>query len=286
MDWKKLLCPRWYLIVLFVFISAVGLWFSFTHGMENSVLAYILYPFSFYSLVVCVIGLWDFWKKYFWPFLDRIPFFHNMVYDVKIRTMFFTRFSVVFNTLYGLLQVFYGLCYHTLWFITLGVYYILLIMIRMGLLRKVQTHEIGNNLKFEYKKYLHTGVMLLFMNLIVTGIVTLMFQEGRTFEYPGVLIYAIAAYAFYSLGLAIYGMISYKKYNSPVLSATRSVNFAGAMISILSLEIALLHQFGTNDPALFADHMVGITGFCMAIILTVMGVYMIAKGKKQLELLK
>lgn len=287
MDWKnylkKILFPKWYMIVLFIIIAVVGLVYCFTHSLEASFIAYLLYPFSFYTLVVAILGTRGFWKKYLWPFLNQVPFFHKLFYDVKYRTLFFTRVSIIINILYGLLQIVYGAYYQTLWFITLGVYYILLIIMRMGLLRNVHHHQIGSNLSTEYKKYLQTGILLLFMNLIVIGIVTMVFQEGRVFSYPGVLIYAMAAYAFYSLGLAIYGMITYKKYNSPLLSATRAVNFAGALISILSLEIALLHQFGANDPAMFAEHMVGITGMGIAILVTIIGVYMIVKGKKQIE---
>lgn len=226
------------------------------------------------------------WKNYLKKilFLNQVPFFHKLFYDVKYRTLFFTRFSVIMNVLYGLLQIGYGAYYLALWYVTLGVYYILLIVMRTGLLRNVQAQQIGINLKSEYKKYLQTGILLLFMNLIVIGIVTMMFQEGRVFSYPGVLIYAMAAYAFYSLGLAVYGMVTYKKYNSPLLSATRAVNFAGALISILSLEIALLNQFGTNDPALFAERMVGITGLGITILVTIIGVHMIVKGKKGVSL--
>lgn len=287
MDWKnylkKILFPKWYVIVVFIILSVLGLIYCFSHSIEDTLFAYILYPFSFYTLVIAILGSRNIWIQHLWPILNQISFFHKMFYDVKYRTLFFTRFSVIINILYGLLQIVYGVYYQTLWFVTLGVYYILLIIMRMGLLRNVNHHQIGSNLSSEYKKYLQTGILLLFMNLIVTGIVTMMFQEGRVFSYPGVLIYAMAAYAFYSLGLAIYGMITYKKYNSPLLSATRAVNFAGALISILSLEIALLHQFGTNDPALFAERMVGITGMGIAILVTILGVYMIIKGKKQIE---
>ncbi len=290
MDWKnyfkKFLFPKWYVVAAFIILSVIGLIYCFSHSIEDTLFAYILYPFSFYTLVIAILGTRNVWTMHLWPFLNQISFFHRLVYDVKFRTMVFARFSVVVNILYGLLQIGYGAYYKTFWFVTLGVYYILLIIMRIGLIRNAKAENVGMDLKTEYKKYRTTGILLLFINLIVTGIVTMMFQDGRVFEYPGVLIYAMAAYAFYSLGLAIYGMITYKKYNSPLLSATRAVNFAGALISILSLEIALLHQFGANDPALFAEHIVGITGMGITILVTILGVYMIVKGKKQIEDMK
>lgn len=175
MDWKnylkKILFPKWYVIVVFIILLVVGLIFCFSYSMEDTLFAYLLYPFSFYALVIAILGSRNIWKQHLWPFLNQVPFFHRLFYDVKYRTLFFTRFSVIMNVLYGLLQIGYGAYYRTLWFVTLGVYYILLIVMRTGLLRNVQAQQIGISLKSEYKRYLQTGILLLFMNLIVSCVI-------------------------------------------------------------------------------------------------------------------
>jgi len=54
-DWKKigkkLLFPPIWLMVILVIISAVALAFVFVKGMEQSILAYIVYVLAFYTLM-------------------------------------------------------------------------------------------------------------------------------------------------------------------------------------------------------------------------------------------
>ena len=62
MDWKKvgkkLLFPPIWLIIILVVISAGALVYVFVKGLENSVLAYIVYSISFYALVVLGALCW------------------------------------------------------------------------------------------------------------------------------------------------------------------------------------------------------------------------------------
>ena len=87
MDWKnylkKILFPKWYVIVVFIVLSVLGLIYCFSHSIEDTLFAYILYPFSFYTLVIAILGTRNVWTKHLWPFLNRISFFHRLVYDVK-----------------------------------------------------------------------------------------------------------------------------------------------------------------------------------------------------------
>ena len=280
---EKILYPKWYLVLTFVVVATLGLVWCFSKGLDETALAYFLYAFSFYSLVVACLGLVKLWKKCIWPFIDSVPFFHRMIFDVKYRALFFTKFSLTVNILYGLLQIGMGIYYKSLWFGTLGFYYLLLLNVRGALVRGIKPETVGKDLNTEYKKYRSCGFFLLFMNIIISGIIIMIFDDGQTFEYPGTLIYAMAAYAFYAVGLAIYGMISYRKYKSPLLSATRAVNLACGLLSMLSLETAMLHQFGSADGARFFAVMIGISGFGFTIAYTIIGIYMIVNATRNLK---
>ncbi|MCR4675139.1 MAG: hypothetical protein K5675_09015 [Lachnospiraceae bacterium] len=254
--------------------------------MPNNFFANVFYGFSFYTLVTTCVNGKAIWMYHILPLIEHIPFLHRLATDVKFRTVIFTRIALLINILYGVFQIVMGIESKTFWFVTLGAYYIMLIVARSTLLRGANPETFGKDLKEEYKKYVGTGIFLILMNLIVTGIVTVMFEENRTFEYPGYLIYAMALYAFYTLVLAIYGMVTFKRYNSPVLSATRCVNFACGMIAILSLEIALIHRFNEGNAVHFANRMAAGTGFFMAVVMSIIGVRMIYRGTKKLQTLK
>ena len=280
---ERILYPKWYLVLTFVVVSTAGLMWCFTKGLSTTIFAYVLYAFSFYSLVVACLGIVKLWKKCIWPFIDSVPFFHRMIFDVKYRTLFFTKFSLTVNILYGLLQIVMGIYYKSLWFGTLGLYYLLLLNVRGELIRGIKPETVGKDLNTEYKKYRSCGLFLLFMNIVISGIIIMIFDDGQTFEYPGTLIYAMAAYAFYAVGAAIYGMISYRKYKSPILSATRAVNLACGLLSMLSLETAMLHQFGSADDKNFSDVMIGISGLAFTIAYTIIGIYMIVNATRNLK---
>ena len=57
MDWKKLLFPPVWLTVILVIVSALALTYVFVNGLEQSVLAYMVYILAFYSLVAASVFL-------------------------------------------------------------------------------------------------------------------------------------------------------------------------------------------------------------------------------------
>ena len=117
------------------------------------------------------------------------------------------------------------------------------------------------------------------------SVVILVISQNRGFHYGGYLIYIMAMYAFYVTIMAVVNLVRYRKYRSPVISASRAVNLAAALVSMLSLETAMLTQFdtGSNMPY-FRQIMVGTTGGAVCFIVVVMGIYMSVHAAKQLKI--
>lgn len=101
-------------------------------------------------------------------------------------------------------------------------------------------------------------------------------HKNETLYYPGSLIYVVALYDFYLIITAIINVFKYHNHKSPMLIASKCINLTVAMISMISLEAAMIYQFGDNDIA-FKNMMIGITGFAVAIINSLMAVYLIIK---------
>ncbi len=144
------------------------------------------------------------------------------------------------NLLYIVMKLVSGILYRSTWFIALAVYYILLAVMRFLLVRRLNVQDEVS----ELRRYRLCGVMLLFMNQALADIVIFMVHQNQGFDYPGLLIYAMAAYAFYAVILAIVNVVKTRRHNSPILSAAKAINLVAAMVSILSLETAMLAQFG------------------------------------------
>ena len=98
---------------------------------------------------------------------------------------------------------------------------------------------------------------------------------------------AMAAYTFTTLTTAIINVVKYRKYNSPVFSASKAISFAAALVSMLTLESTMLTTF--SDATMTEETqkmMLGATGGVISIIIVVMAIYMIVTGTKKLKSLR
>ena len=77
-------------------------------------------------------------------------------------------------------------------------------------------------------------------------------------------------------------VIKYRKDYSPLLASSKCINLTVAMISMISLEVAMVSQFRTNDSE-FKMITTGIMGFVVCIINTSMSIYMIIRANKKLK---
>lgn len=176
-----------------------------------------------------------------------------------------------------------GISYSSVWFISLAGYYVLLAIMRFMLLRSGKKKTSITPMESEYQRYRICGLILLLMNQALAVIVIIMVKQNRGFNYPGLMIYFMAAYSFYMVILAIVNIIRYKKHGSPILSAAKVISLVAALVSILSLETAMIDRFGGADDYSYRRLMTGITGGGVCIIVIVVAIIMIAKSTVELK---
>lgn len=121
------------------------------------------------------------------------------------------------------------------------------------------------------------------MNFILSGIIILIIKHNHAFEYPGYLIYLIAFYDFYLIINAFIKVFKLLKNNSPLFIASKCINLTVAMISMISLETAMLTQFGNNDDLYFNTIIITCTGFGVCLINSIMSVIMIRYSNKNIK---
>ena len=158
---------------------------------------------------------------------------------------------------------------------------------RFFLVRYTRRHAAGEKMIREYKRYRACGWVFLVMNLALAVIVFFMVYWGRTFEHHEVTTIAIAAYTFTTLTVAIVNVIRYRKYNSPVYSASKVVSLASACVSMLTLESTMLTTFGGDTMDAVSQRMLlGISGGVIVVFITVLAIYMICHGSKNIKQLE
>ncbi|MDE6728865.1 MAG: hypothetical protein K2J80_13160, partial [Oscillospiraceae bacterium] len=223
---------------------------------------YISYIASAYALTITITAiprLRVFWRKakndiQKHPVVEKVrstKLGGKILDDVRFRTELSLYWGLLINFLYIGMKLFSGIHYRSLWFVALAGYYILLAVMRFILLHRGKKRTEKLSKESEIKRYRMCGITLLIMNFALVGIVIFMVYQNKGFDYPGLLIYAMAAYSFYSIIIAVVNLVKFRKHGSPLLSAAKVINLVAAMVSILSLETAMLAQFGGDDDPLF-----------------------------------
>ena len=93
----------------------------------------------------------------------------------------------------------------------------------------------------------------------------------------------MAVYAFYKIIAAGRDIVRFRHTNSPVISAAKAVNLAAALASMLSLETAMLSQFGGGSGEGFRAAMTGATGAVVCAIILGIAVFMICRATKMIQ---
>ncbi|MGM9614221.1 MAG: hypothetical protein ACI3W7_01660 [Oscillospiraceae bacterium] len=282
----KFLFPGAAVVLLSVPVAAALLVYVFLYEQEYSPISYAAYAISAYSLSIACAYIIKMPKSGFRAALHKHPYIHRYLTDIPFRAHVSLYTSLGINLLFAAMKLYYGLRCRSVWFGTLAVYYILLAVMRFLLLRHVNRNSIGQNLTEEWKHYRWCGVILLLMNTALLGVVILILTEKQGYSYEGYLIYVVAMYAFYSIISAARDVIKYRKYSSPVLSAAKAIKLATALVSMLSLETAMLAQFGEADGERFRLIMTGLTGCAVCLLVLAMAVIMLCRAAGQLKSLQ
>ena len=290
MDWKKLgkalLFPHIAVMIILVPVATVLLVGSMVFVGTKSVVAIISYVLASYTLMVWCFKM-PYLIKYFKTFMRENRYAKRWKEDARLRISVSLYGSLAWNTLYGIFQLWLGFYHHTFWFYSLGAYYICLAFMRFFLVRHTRKYALGEKMKTELIKYRACGIVLLLMNLALTFIIFFMIYWSRTFEHHMITAIAMAAYTFTALATAIIDVIKYRKYNSPVCSATKIIGLAAALVSMLTLESTMLTTFGRETMTATAQKwMLGATGGVISVMIVATAIYMIAVGTKKLKELK
>ena len=286
---NKLLYPPTWLIVLLVPVCTVALILTFVWKQEMHPLAYVTYVLSFYTLSVVVIRCIRSAPRRYITVKKAIysnPVGERLMTDKPFRTSVNLYSSLVINMLYVALNIVLGVLYHTAWFYVLAFYYTILAVMRFLLVRFVRQIGIGKNYLKELRNSRLCGGILLTVNLALSGAVLMILYQNKGYEYNGILIYVMAMYTFYITTIAIINLFKYKKLGSPVMSMSKVINMAAALVSMLALETAMLSQFGSDMSTVERRIMVAATGAGVSIIVVAMSIYSIVKCTKEINKIK
>jgi len=101
----------------------------------------------------------------------------------------------------------------------------------------------------------------------------------KTVEYGKYMALAIATVTFTEIGMNIYGVIKYRKGNSPLMHILKTISLATSLISLVLTQSAILSfadKYYNNSPS-------GILGAIMGAVAVLLGVYLLFRIKHTSE---
>ncbi len=174
----------------------------------------------------------------------------------------------------------------SIWYIALALYYgILLAMRSVVLYSRRKTIRLQEGVKERQRQdvtaYLATGALLVPLILFFFAVLAIMVAQDRYTRYEGITIYVAALYSFIKISLAAYNLVKANKQDDYAVRSLRSINIADALVSIVSLQAAMLNTFRGSgiDPPIFN----AVTGVAAGAVILALGIYMIVNGVKKLK---
>ncbi len=241
-----------------------------------------------YTVAVVVNGIVKFRRKVR-KVAGRYEFTRNLFESYEFRTVAFATYTFLCNVGYTVFLILMALLYHSVWYGTIGIYYLLLCVVRGGVLlqnrkdekrykedfHKLQTAKVGT--------YRYCGVMMLVLALSLALSVVELVVDSSGFRHPVWLIYVFGGVAVYKVILAVVHLVHSTKRDDLVIRSVRYINMAVTLMSVLCLQTSIVAAFPIEGNTV--AWLNGSTGALVCLVTLGLGLYMLlfsVRAKKRL----
>lgn len=249
-------------------------------------LAAVLLGYSVYTFVKCApkikSGVVKKMKK--WEFTGKLCEQYDFrTFVFAICTFSLSVANATFNGTIGIISL-------SLWYCALGGYYLLLALMRGGVLayrrkrKKFGASETPSQIKIrEINSYRACGIMLVLLPLSLSAVIIETLVSDRAFVRSGIALYVTAAYTFYKITMSVYNFFKARKGDDLSVRAIRNVNLADALVSVFALQTAMFHEFSSGEDFGLAN---AVTGGAACLLTLILGVTMIVKAYREIKKVK
>ena len=216
--------------------------------------------------------------------IKRNPLGEKFFDDYTFRIILSTMPTFIINVAYTVYNGVLGVMHQSEWFITMAVYYSLLGIMRYHAVhtgRIISRMEDQSLIKKKELSVIKTeGILLLLLNLALSGVVLLTIVQDTAKRYSEIMVITIAAYTFYKIITSVINMIKVRKLQSPILITIRNISVADALVSVLTLQMTMLASF-QGRSTLNINQMNAMTGMAACILISLLGISMIYYSYKR-----
>lgn len=191
--------------------------------------------------------------------------------DGELRLKTATAAAIWINAVYALGNLTLGIIDRSYWFITAGVYFLVLALMRSFCASAARS----NDPRAKYIGRL-VGVLLMLLGITIAGSVILSDRFDVIEPTNKIIMIAIAAFTTFKTALAAVNSVKARRGGDPVLIALRNVSCADAAASVLSLQRSMLVSF-REMPLDVVRLMNALTGAGVCLVIFALGFFSLKK---------
>jgi len=283
---KKFIFPHPIIIFILFSFSVVSLIYVFLYKLELHPVAYVLYVISFYTLVVLCVRIPSI-VKYIKEKLHANKYTDTYLSDKDLRMRISMYRGLLINFVFATFKIILGFVYNSSWLFAMAGYNVILSLMRFIVIFRSQKKGLSelDERKRGLLSYKACGWLVMVLNIAVSVVMFMVIVQGQTIEYHMIVTIGLAAFTFYSFTMAIINMVKYRDRKNPVYAAIKRIDMVKAIVSIFTLQVAMLTTFAGQGAEINVGLMNTLTGVAVTIAINTIGALMIAGVKGDLRVL-
>lgn len=177
---------------------------------------------------------------------DRaLAMYHDYQTDIWYRAETSVKLSLGINASFAIYQFYMATRFDSIWFASLAIYSVMLTFTRGTIVRYLRPD--AKDGREELERYRSCGTLLIMLTIAVAFLGIVVNFAGEHPVYPGSMLYVIGGYTLYSVYMSVHDLITYRKLESPLISASKSVAVACTLVSLYSLQAAALAYYCVGE---------------------------------------
>ena len=188
-------------------------------------------------------------------------FYQHYKDDPWLRAATSTKMSAVINLFFVFYQAFNAYRRGSLWFAALSVYYAWLTFMRVNIVTYMQTMAADG--REELRRYRTTGVHLLFLTTVIMILGIVSNRLGYRPTYAVHMFVVVALFCVYNVTNAIVNYVKWRKLEDPLISASKALSIACALVSVYSLQTAAIGLFARTS----ASRVLGFLNYATPVVI-------------------
>ena len=283
---KKFIFPHPIIIFILFGFSLISLIYVFLYKLEMHPIAYVLYMIAFYTLVVVCVRIPGIvrWVK---EKLHANKYTDLYLTDKDLRVRISMYRGLLISFIFATFKIILGFVYNSSWLFAMAGYNTILSLMRFIVIFRSQKKGLSEmeERKRGLRSYQVCGWLVMVLNIAVSVVMFMVIVQKQTIEYHMIVTIGLAAFTFYCFTMAVINMIKYRDRKNPVYAAIKRIDMVKAIVSIFTLQVAMLTTFNGQGEAVDVNLMNTLTGVAVTIAINTIGAMMLAGVKGDLQAL-